>query len=248
MKYICASTLSEQRLDLFKNECKTYDQLNLHFSGEQLGHLRKQIVDSRVSTHDVLIGYVIVTLNTWCYSNDDELILCNNILINCRDGSNSNLVGNYTMRMWSNNFTDPYSLSNVAKSIRDSIIRARDPEFVEHWLSTVNALIKDMIHHNRTIIWARCPNGIVVNSNYRYDWASLVDFGHRNKCRFYTYWSKNLFVRIFRLNPKYDDASGYITRDCQGAEVSFRIEKNIKQKFVDAFQRDVNTNFQNVKF
>lgn len=250
MKYMSASTSPEQRLDMFKNEWKAYDQLNLHFSGDQLTNLRKLVPDSTVTTHDVLIAYIIMTLNTHCFSSGGQLILRNNVLINYRGVSDciasSNLVGNCTMRVWSNDFDDPYSLSSIAKSIRDSIIHARDPQYLKHWLATANTLIKDMIHNHRTVIWARFANGTVVNSNYRYDWASLADFGHTNKCRFYTYWSKNLFFRIFRLNPTYD-AVGWMGRDREGAEVSFRIEKDAKQKFLDAFQRDINTDFIHIK-
>jgi hypothetical protein len=150
------------------------------------------------------------------------------------------------MRVWSDDFDDPYSLSNIAKSIRRSIIRARDPKFIKHWLATADELLRDMARDDRIVIWARSMNETVVNSNFRYDWANLVDFGHTNKCRFYTHGTKNLFFRVFRLNPMYD-TTGWVGRDCEGAEVAFRINKSIKQKFVDAFQRDVDENFINVK-
>jgi hypothetical protein len=84
----------------------------------------------------------------------------------------------------------------------------------------------------------------LVNSNFRYDWASLVDFGYTEKYRFYTVGAR--FVRVFRLNPMYNGTE-WAGRDCEGVEVVFRIEKSIKQKFLDALQQDVNESFINVK-
>ncbi len=90
------------------------------------------------------------------------------------------------------------------------------------------------------------PYGIVINSNYRYDWADLVDFGHVNKCRFHTDGTAPLFLRVFRLNPMHN-GTHWMARDRDGAEVAFRIEKRIKQRFIDAWQRDVKENFVRVK-
>lgn len=109
-----------------------------------------------MTTHDVLTAYVILALNTYCFSKNEHVIMRNNTLINYRGASNSiapsNLIGNCTMRIWSNDFEDPNSLSNIAKSIRHSINRARDPKFFEHWLVTANELIRDMTRHNRAVI------------------------------------------------------------------------------------------------
>ncbi len=90
------------------------------------------------------------------------------------------------------------------------------------------------------------PYGIVINSNYRYDWADLVDFGHVNKCRFHTDGTAPLFLRVFRLNPMHN-GTHWMARDRDGAEVAFRIEKRIKQRLIDAWQRDVKENFVRVK-
>lgn len=43
------------------------------------------------------------------------------------------------------------------------------------------------------------------------------------------------------------DGIGWIGRDYQGVEISFRIDSSIKQKFIDDFQRDIDENFINVK-
>jgi hypothetical protein len=129
--------------------------------------------------------------------------------------------------MLSDNVENPYSLSNIAKTIRRSIIRSRNPEFLERWLATTDGITRDMARYGGRSNLDHSPNGIVVNSNFRYDWARLVDFGHTDKCHFYTDWTKNLVLRVFRLNPTYDGTQ-WTGRDREGA--AFRIEKSTKQK------------------
>jgi hypothetical protein len=38
-----------------------------------------------------------------------------------------------------------------------------------------------------------------------------------------------------------------VKRDFEGAEVAFRIDKSLKQNFIEAWQQDVNENFINIK-
>jgi hypothetical protein len=88
-------------------------------------------------------------------------------------------------------------------------------------------------------------NEVIVNSNFRYDWAGSVDFGYTDKCRFYTVWTSLFYLRVFRLNPVHDGTK-WLERDRNGAEVAFLIEKDMKEKFVSAWQKDVVENFVNV--
>jgi len=157
-----------------------------------------------------------------------------------------NVVANCSLRVLSDNFDDSYSLSSIAKSIRRSIIHGRNPKFLECSQATADGLWRDMTRNNRVPNVSRGPNDIIVNSNFRYDWASVVDFGQTDKCRFYTDGTRDLYLRVFRLNPMFNGIQ-WKGRDHDGAEVAFRIEKSIKEKFVDAWQHDVNENFINVK-
>jgi hypothetical protein len=150
------------------------------------------------------------------------------------------------LRVVSENFDDPYSLSSIAKSIRRSIIHSRDPKFLERLLATEDGLWRDMARNNRLANVSPYRNEIQVNSRFRYDWASLVDLGQTDKCRFYRIGFKNLFASVYHLNPIYDGTQ-WKGRDRKGAEIGFSIEKSIKQKFVDAWQQDVHENFINVK-
>jgi hypothetical protein len=106
--------------------------------------------------------------------------------------------------------------------------------------------MRDIARDNRKFNPSRIANEIIINSNFRYDWASFVDFGHTDKCRFYTDGTRTFCLRVFRLNPMYDGTK-WIERDHEGAEVAFRIEPSKKQKFVDAWHQDINENFINVK-
>ncbi|CAF4454262.1 unnamed protein product, partial [Rotaria magnacalcarata] len=76
-------------------------------------------------------------------------------------------------------------------------------------------------------------NNIFVNSNYKYDWANLVDLGYTDKYCFYTGWTRRLYLRVFRLNPVHDGTQWKI-RDRDSVEVAFLIEKDMKENFIKA--------------
>jgi hypothetical protein len=90
------------------------------------------------------------------------------------------------------------------------------------------------------------PNEIVVNLNFRYDWANLLDFGYRDKCQFYTAWTAALYLRTFCLYPE-RNGNEWLARDHDEAEISFRMEKELKEKFVNAWREDIIEKFENVK-
>jgi hypothetical protein len=230
---------------------EAYDQINLCFSGEQLRKLRNLASGDNITIQDALTAYIILTLNTYCYQNNDERhILRTNTSINFRGVSDSiasyGQVGNAVCMMLSDPFEDSYSLSNIAKTIRRSIIKSRDSKFLERMLATADDAMRKMIDNNRLADLGFVSNEIIVNSNLKYDWANLVDFGYTDKCRFYTGWSGSFYLRVFRLNSIYD-GNEWLPRDRNGAEVIFRIEKELKEKFINVIKRDINENFENVK-
>ncbi|CAF1428786.1 unnamed protein product [Didymodactylos carnosus] len=235
----------------FLDDQITYDPVNLHFSGKQLSKLRILAGGNNVTIQDSLTAYIILTLNTYCYSNNDERrILRTNTAVNYRGVSDEiaskGQVSNAVLMMLSDNFDDPYSLSNIATTIRGSIKKSRDSKFLEAWIATADGLMRKNIKDDKSIDMGIFSNEIVVNSNLRYDWASLVDFGYTDKCRFYTAWTGALYLRIYRLNPE-KNGNEWLPRDQDGAEVSFRMEKDLKEKFVDAWKRDIIEHFENVR-
>ncbi|CAF3374906.1 unnamed protein product [Rotaria sp. Silwood1] len=250
MRHLFDALSTEQIQEKMMIEQETHVQLNIHFSGEQITRLRTLVDDSTLTIHDIMIAYIILTLNVSCFKKDEMIIRHTNIIVNYRGVSDSiatpGLVANCTLRILSDNFEDPYSLLNIAQSIRRSILKSRNRKFLESWLATADELMRDMACNEREVNIDHFENGIVVNSNFRYDWAGLVNFGHFDKCRFYTEGTTVLFLRIFRLNPIYNGTQ-WIMRDREGAEIAFKIEKNIKNNFIDAWQRDINENFINVK-
>jgi hypothetical protein len=250
LRHLTDALSTEQNLEKVMHEQTTHNQINIHFSGEQLVQLHKLTGNSMLTIQDVMTAYIILTLNTHCFENNEQLIQHTNTIVNYRGVANSiaspGLMANCALKMVSENFEDPYSLSSIAKSIRHSIIRSRDPSFLQSLLATADGLMRNLARNDLELNVDHFPHGILCNSNYRYDWADLVDFGHMNKCRFYTDGTSPLFLRVFRLNPVFD-GTHWMERDREGAEVAFRIDKTIKQKFIDAWQRDISENFVRVK-
>ncbi|CAF4246063.1 unnamed protein product [Rotaria sp. Silwood2] len=250
MKYLQDGQTREQTIQRVIVDQSTHDQINMCFSGEQLTRLRTIVDETNVTYQDALTAYIILTLNTHCFENDEQYIERTNMIVNIRGVSDKisphGHVANAVMSMRSDPFGDPKSLSSIAMTIRRSIIRARDPTFLESWFSTADNLMRKMVANN-LVPNTRPPQGeIIVNSYLRYDWADLVDFGYSNKCRFYATRADVSYIRVFRLNPVHDGTK-WMKRDLQGAEVVFRIDNTIKEKFLNAWKQDVDENFINVK-
>ena len=250
MKYLSHAGPSEEKFKLNNGWQDMYQQLNLHFSGKQLAKLRELAGGKNVTIQDSLSAYICLTLNTHCYLNDDQLrILRANTVINFRGISDmiapAGVISNTILFMQSDDFDDPLSLSHIAKTIRRSIHRSRDPKFLVPWLATADVLMRKNAHQNLRAC-GQFPNEVMINSNLRYDWVSLVDFGYTDKCRCYVPRTSPLYIRVYHLNPV-QDGTEWLPRDRDGVEVAFGIDKEMKERFVDAWQNDVAENFANVK-
>jgi hypothetical protein len=251
MKHLRDAGPMLEMFKIFSSWDDTHDQLSLRFSSEQLAKLRELSGGKNVTIQDSLSAYLILTLNTYCYSNDNQRrILRANTVVNFRGVSDSiariGQVSNAIFMMLSDDFDDPLSLMSIAKTIRHSIVRSRDPKFLEPWLATADGLMRKIARENLLANWGQFQNEVIINSNYRYDWVDLVDFGYTDKCRLYTAWTAPMYFRVFRLNPVKDGIK-WSPRDRDGAEVCFRIEKDMKERFISAWQKDIEENFSNVK-
>ncbi|CAF3706730.1 unnamed protein product [Rotaria socialis] len=240
-----------EMIQVFLSREETHEQLNLHFSSKQLSRLRELAGGDSVTIQDALSSYIILLLNTQCFNNDNErLILRTDTVINFRGVSDLiapvGLVSNATIVLSSENFDDPLSLTSIAKTIRRSILQTRDPKFLEPYVATSDRLKRKILREHQLLNLGPFPNDVIVNSNLRYDWAHLVDFGYTDKCRFYTPWTGRLYFRVFRLNP-IKDGNQWLPRDRDGAEVAFRIAPDVKDKFLSAWQKDIVENFTNIK-
>jgi hypothetical protein len=251
MKQLRDAGSSEGMTKNYMADEATYNQLNMCFSSEQLAILRTLAGGNSVTIQDALTAYIILILNTHCFQNDvQSIILRTNMIINFRGVSDSiaprGLVANAVVSMLSDDFDDPLSLSSIAKAIRRLVVRSRDTKFLESWVATADELMRKMVQDGRRSNLGPFSNEIVVNSALRYDWAGLVDFGYTDKCRVYMSGTSALCIRVFRLNPVYNGTQ-WMGRDRGGAEISFGIHKDMKEKFISAWQQDVIDNFVNVK-
>jgi hypothetical protein len=240
----------EEILKILSNEQLNYTPLILPFSSEQLSTLRRLAGGNNVTIQDALTAYIVLTLNKYCYNDNDERRILHTItVVNFRGISDliapQGHVSNSLFMMLSDNFDNPYSLSNIAKTIRQSIIRLRHSETIEAEIAKIDGFMRDNVKNNKTPNPKLIPNEIAINSNYKYDWANLVDFGYTDKSRFYTTGTRALYLRVFRLNP-IKDGDQWLPRDTDGAELSFRIETHLKDKFLNAWKRDITENFQNI--
>ena len=147
-----------------------YEQLNLHFSGAQLATLRTLAGGKSITIQDALTAYIILTLNTSCYQNNNErrILRATNVVnihgisdLIARKGD----VSNCLFMMTSDDFDDPYSLSNIAKTIRQFIVRLRDCQSLESAIATVDGLMRKNAREKKVPIPQVMPNEFGVNSN-----------------------------------------------------------------------------------
>jgi hypothetical protein len=251
MKQLRDAKPAQEMFQRFFANQLAYDPVTVHFSSDQLVRLRTLIDGDDITVHDALIAYILVTLNTACYNDEEKhRIRRTSTTVNFRGVSDSiapaGQVANAIFMMVSDNVDDSCSLTSIAQTIRRSIIRSRDPKFLEPWLATADDLMRRNMREKKFPDMGLSPDEMVVNSNFRYDWANAVDFGYTDQCRFYTSWTGPSYLRIFRLNPK-KEGEQWLKRDRNGSEVAFRIDKESKQVFLNAIQRDMNENFENVK-
>ncbi|CAF1152764.1 unnamed protein product [Adineta steineri] len=251
MKYLAHAGLSKDKYKLCSHWEDIYEQLNLSFSGKQLAKLRELAGGNNVTIQDSLSAYICLTLNTHCYLNDAQRNIRRiNTYVNFRGISDAiapaGVIANTIFLMPSDDFDDGISLSHIAKTIRQSILRSRNPKFMEPCLATADVLMRRNARENFRAC-GQFPNEMIVNSNLRFDWASLVDFGYTDKCRCYAPRTSPLFLRVYRLNP-IKNGSEWLPRDRDGAEVAFGIEKELKERFLCAWQKDVAENFSNIHY
>ena len=119
---------------LAKEQTET-DPLNMSFSSEQLAQLRTLVNDSdEVTTHDLLCAYIILLLNKYLFLTTDEYIQRACILVNYRGVSDSlapkGHAANSIMQLPSTDFPDPFSLSSISKTIRQTIKTTRNEDFL----------------------------------------------------------------------------------------------------------------------
>ncbi|CAF0745223.1 unnamed protein product [Adineta steineri] len=235
---------------IIKEQAET-DYINISFSSKQLAQLHTLAggVHNGITVHDAFCAYIILTMNKYLFLTDDEYIRRTFMLINYRNtpdslATNSNVI-NAIITTLSSDFPEPLSLSSIAKTIRQLVETTRQKDYLRKLVTSANILMAQFIKNGHVnFVWDK--NEVIFNSNFKYDWANEVNFGMINQCRFHTMGLFKYYFRIFQLNPVKED-DGNWTKDNGGVEVAFRIPKELKEKFIEACEKDIAENFINVK-
>lgn len=237
----------ENLLSSISKEYPETDPLNLSLSSKEISQIRSQIqANDQLTDHDILCAYLIRTLNQNFFENEDQYIRSIHMLINYRGVSDQvaplGYVGNALLTTFTSQFSNPLSVLHIAKTIRESINLVRNKDLIEKWIISADVLTRQLVKEDRiTFIFG--SDQFVFNSNWKYDWVKLVNFGMIDRCRFHTVGLFKFYFRIFRLNPIKQDDNTWI-RDETGAEIAFRIPKGQqKENFLKAWRTDVERNF-----
>jgi hypothetical protein len=109
------------------------------------------------------------------------------------------------MHIVSDDFSDPYSFSNIAQTLRHSLNKAREESFVLSLIATENLARKQLDDRQVQANWSYFDNEIVVNSQYKCDWAEQVDMGMTNQCRVYVSQAEKLYFRTRQSGTRLSD-------------------------------------------
>ncbi len=251
MKYYRDGAPIETLLKIYREEHQSSDPLTMTFSSKQLALLRTRVGGDQliVSANDALIAYVIFRLNTHFFF-EQQPIQRAPIVVNYRRIStalcSSVQVGNCFMHILSDDFSDPYSFSTIAQTLRRSINKSREEPFVLSQIATENLALKQLNDKQFMPSWICFDNEVFVNSQYKCDWAEKVDMGMTNQCRMHMSQAKKFYFRVFRANPV-REKDGTLTRDMGAAELSVRLTRGPqKEIFLQAWKNDVKEHFAGV--
>lgn len=87
-----------------------------------------------------------------------------------------------------------------------------NPDIMLKWLSNAAHQIGTAAHNDLAFLLVPKPGQVVINSNFRYDWA--IKFG-QTSAQYYTNVSIVRFLRVFRANDSHPTGT---------AELVFRVE------------------------
>ncbi|KDQ06839.1 hypothetical protein BOTBODRAFT_95212, partial [Botryobasidium botryosum FD-172 SS1] len=168
-------------------------QVHFRFSKSQWEEIRKRVHDGAAdgetfSKQDCLTAYFTMVLTRVL----DVPIQCVVNVVNYRNVSDRpfahlNLAGNSVFMMFSSEIAaeDVLSLAAIARAVRASITRARDPDFVEMWMTFGSYYMKRTADADRLTWWVPQEGKFYVNSNYGFDW-NAAHLGFPGRARFYT--------------------------------------------------------------
>jgi hypothetical protein len=178
----------EALLEIYRKENENTDSVTMTFSSKQLVLLRTRVGGDQlvVSKNDALIAYVIFRLNTHFFL-EKQIIQRAFVIVNYRGISTKlcspDQVGNCFMIILSDDFSDLYSFSIIAQTLRHSIKKARNEPFALSQIATEHLALKQLNDKQFKPNWTCFDNEVIVNSQYECDWIDQVDLGMTNQCR-----------------------------------------------------------------
>ncbi|KDQ11323.1 hypothetical protein BOTBODRAFT_35410 [Botryobasidium botryosum FD-172 SS1] len=131
---------------------------------------------------------------------------------------------------------DVSSLAVIARSIRASITRARDPDFAEMWITFVSYYMKRTADADGLTWCVPEESEILVNSTYGFDW-NLAHFGFPGRARFYTSGVLDRYISVHRANPTKLPDGTWISNE-GAVDISFRIRREVAEKVENAVRAD----------
>ena len=241
----------ETLIDAYRKEHESSDPCTMIFSSKDLAILRARAGGDSliVSTNDALIAYVIFRLNTHFFRGQQPIQRAS-IAVSYRGISQTVClrvqVGNCFMNVLSDDFSDPYCFTVIARTLRHSMNNVRkEPVAISH-VATENLALKQLDDKQFKPNWTCFDNEVFVNSQYKCDWAELFDLGMTNQCRMHMAQAKKLYLRVFRPNPVREN-DGTWSRDVDAVEVSVRLTRGPPlELFVQAWKNDAKENFANI--
>lgn len=251
MKFYRDGAPLEELIKIYRQEHEGSDPITMNFSSKQLASLRAKAGGDQLaaSTNDALVAYVIFRLNTHFFSQQ-QLIQRASIIVNYRQIfsilSSPIQVGNCFMHILSNDFSDPYSFSTIAQTLRHSLNKFSQESLALSQITTENLARKELENKQFKPNWTCFDNEVFINSQYKCDWAEQVDMGMRNQCRMHMSQAKKLYLRVFRANPV-REKDGTWTRDMGAAELSVRLTRGPQlDTFLQIWSSDVEEDFAHV--
>ncbi|KDQ11322.1 hypothetical protein BOTBODRAFT_457979 [Botryobasidium botryosum FD-172 SS1] len=220
------------------------EQVHFRFSKAQWKEIRDKVHEGAAdgetfSNQDCLTAYLTTVLTRVLNAPIQRVLnVVNYRNISDRPFAHLNLAGNSVFMIPSSVISteDVSSLAVIARSIRASITRARDPDFAEMWITFVSYYMKRTADADGLTWCVPEESEILVNSTYGFDW-NLAHFGFPGRARFYTSGVLDRYISVHRANPTKLPDGTWISNE-GAVDISFRIRREVAEKVENAVRAD----------
>ncbi|RPD79770.1 hypothetical protein L226DRAFT_550071 [Lentinus tigrinus ALCF2SS1-7] len=215
--------------------------------------MKRKALDVRPSSQDCLTAYIVSVINR--HSEIPITKITNAASYRAVPGAvESPAVAGNAIYIIPCDLSPGSTLEDSACSIRRSIIRSREPSFVEEYMSVASHLMLSAANAGRSMFFAAPPGHASVNSNVAISWHT-AHFGFPTRIRFHTSGINDRYIRVFFSNPDPD----YIRRTVEGElaaqiptvdrpegslDVFFAVESRIR----DVVHRNITTDLDSPMF